>query len=63
MNRQPDEEVNQIISLVRMCQTLNVLPQAGGLLDQDAYFIYLLQQVLLADQERQALDKARQKAA
>ena len=63
MNRDPDWEVGQIISLIRMCESLHVLPQAGGLLDQDAYFVYLLQQVMLADQEKAALDRARQKAA
>jgi len=63
MNREADYEVGQILSLVRMCQNLKVLPGAGGLLDQDAYFVFLFEQVLIADNEKAALDRAKQKAA
>jgi len=63
MDRPSDEEVVQVLAVVRTCQSMKVLPRAGGLLDQDAYFVLLLQLVLAADSERAALDKARQKAA
>lgn len=62
MERKPDFEVAQILSIVRMCQSLNVLPGAGGLLDQDSYFVFLLEQVMIADQEKQELDRSRQEA-
>jgi hypothetical protein len=62
MDRKPDWEVAGILSMVRMCQGLNVLPKAGGLLDQDSYFVFLLEQVMIADQEKQELDRARQEA-
>jgi hypothetical protein len=62
MNRKPDAEVLAILDVVRMCQSLNVLPRLGGLLDQDAYFAFLLARVLGFDEERQALENARAKA-
>jgi len=63
MSRKTDMEVSAILGLVRMCQNLNVLPQAGGLLDQDAYFVFILEQVMLADEERRAIEQSRAKAA
>lgn len=62
MNRKPDAEVLSILRLVRLCQSLNALPGPGGLLDQDAYFVYLVEKVLSYDEERQAIDNARAKA-
>lgn len=61
MKRPPDEEVVTIVNMVRLCQALNTLPFAGGLVDQDSYFVYLFQIVLAADEKRQELDQARQK--
>lgn len=61
MNRKMDFEVAGIVRLVRLCQSLSVLPQPGGLLDQDSYFVFLLEHVLLADQRRQELDNAKAK--
>jgi hypothetical protein len=52
MNREPDFEVMQILQLVRLCQATGTLPESGGLLDQDSYFIFLLETVLGADAER-----------
>jgi hypothetical protein len=61
MNRDADEEVAQVINLVRMCQSYQVLPSPGGLLDQDACFIYLSQAVFNADAERALRDNERAK--
>jgi len=62
MSRPPDEEVSAILRLVRLCESVHALPDAGGLLDQDSYFVYLYEQVLLADYEKQQLDDARAKS-
>jgi hypothetical protein len=51
MNREVDDEVAQVLNLVRLCLALHVLPQSGGLLDQDSYFVFLLEHVLVADAE------------
>lgn len=59
MNRRPSAEVEALLEMVRMCQDLHVLPQPGGLRDQDAYFVFLYKHVLLADQERAKLDQSR----
>jgi hypothetical protein len=48
--------------MVRLCQAMSTLPRAGGLLDQDALFVYLLERVLLADQKKMELEEARAKA-
>jgi hypothetical protein len=61
MKRKTDEEVVGIVNLVRMCQQLRALPQAGGIYDQDSYFVFLYQQVVDADNERQRLDQAKQR--
>lgn len=42
MNRYTDDEVELAIELTFMCREFNVLPQPGGLLDQDYYLIRLL---------------------
>ena len=62
MNRKADDEVLQILSLVRLCQAMRVLPQPGGLLDQDSYFVFVLQNVLIADAKRAELDQKRMAA-
>lgn len=59
MNRKPDPEVTQILAVVRTCQSMRCLPQAGGLLDQDSCFVFLLQVVLLADMEREQIEQKR----
>ncbi len=45
----PSPEVVSVIELTRMCQAFNVLPREGGLLDQDATTIRLMQLVLVAE--------------
>jgi hypothetical protein len=57
MNKEPDPEVSEILSLVRLCQAVGSLPHAGGLFDQDSYFVYLLEQVILIDQEKEERDR------
>lgn len=48
MNREPDDEVALAIELTELCEALNVLPRAGGILDQDYYHIILLRAGLRA---------------
>jgi hypothetical protein len=62
MKRKVDPEVAEILSVVRLCQAMNTLPRPGGLFDQDALFVYLLERVLLADQKKAELDQARSNA-
>jgi hypothetical protein len=57
MNKEQDPEVAETLSLIRLCQSVGALPMAGGLLDQDSYFIYLLEQVMLIDQEKEERDR------
>lgn len=47
-----------------MCQELSVLPQSGGLYDQDSMFVHLMKHALMAQHERRELDnrKAANKA-
>ena len=53
------------IDMTTLCRELHVLPQAGGLLDQDSYHVWLMQETLtvLAEKERLEMDKARSQAA
>jgi hypothetical protein len=61
MNRKPDDEVSAILGLIRTCQSMGCLPLAGGLLDQDSYFVFLLQVVLVCDMEREKIEQAKVK--
>lgn len=51
-----DYEVATVLNIINMCQTFNTLPQAGGLLDQDALLIYLFNVVEEARAVRAELD-------
>lgn len=42
--------------MVRMCEDMHVLPQAGGLLDQDSAFIHFLHKIKEFDRLRKELD-------
>lgn len=42
MNKEPDDEVNLAMELVYMVKQTGTLPYAGGLFDQDNYYIQLL---------------------
>jgi len=61
MKRKMDPEVAEVISIVRLCQSMGTMPRAGGLFDQDALFVYLLERVLLADQKKADLEAAKAK--
>lgn len=52
-----DEDVIQAITMVRICQEFHVLPGAGGLLDQDSYFVWLMTCVMEADREREERER------
>jgi hypothetical protein len=44
------------LTVARMCELYHVLPDAGGLLDQDSKMIYFLGKVQEYDNIRQELD-------
>jgi hypothetical protein len=48
-----------------LCRDLGVLPRAGGLLDQDSYHVWLLQETLtvLHEKEEKDMEAARAKSA
>jgi hypothetical protein len=52
------------IDMTVLCRDLHVLPQAGGLLDQDSYHMYLIQETLavLNERERQEVEAEKSKA-
>lgn len=56
MSREPDDELAIAIEMTNLCKVLGVLPRAGGLLDQDAYDVYMMQAVLAAQAEREELE-------
>lgn len=56
MTREPEEDVAQAIEMTRLCQALHCLPDEGGLLNQDSYHVWLMQQVLAADVEAENRD-------
>lgn len=60
----PDEEVAMAVEMTVLCRDLGVLPKAGGLLDQDAYHVWLIQNTLqvLNEKERSDVEKAQAKA-
>lgn len=45
-----------------MCEKLHVLPEPGGMLDQDSYLIFLVRAVLEADAEKDAKEAKKQQA-
>jgi hypothetical protein len=59
MGRPPDEEVSSAVDMTILCRELHVLPGPGGLLDQDSYHVWLLQNTLevLNEKEKQDMDK------
>lgn len=48
--------VSLAIEMGRTCLALQVLPRAGGLLDQDARDVFFIQVVAAADHEKSELD-------
>jgi hypothetical protein len=61
MRRTPDWEVLQILEFVRTCQNMQSLPGPGGLLDQDAYHIFLINLVTQCDYDKRLLEESRAK--
>jgi hypothetical protein len=62
MKRPPDEEVQIAIDMTVLCRDLHVLPKAGGLLDQDSYHVYLIQETLAVIHEKERRDMDAEKA-
>jgi hypothetical protein len=58
-NESDGEDVILAVEMTNLCQALNCLPRAGGLLDQDSYQVWLMQKVLEAQAERAELDRKR----
>jgi hypothetical protein len=56
------QEALVVLSLIRMCQDFHQLPHTGGMLDQDSFFIYILQHVITWDAQRAELDRGKQKS-
>jgi hypothetical protein len=59
MKRKPDEDVELAMELTAMCETFNCLPGAGGLLDQDPLFIFMIREVRVAQAEKAAAERSR----
>jgi hypothetical protein len=45
-----------ILTTVRLCAKYHVLPESGGLLDQDNYFVYWMTRVMHWENVKQELD-------
>lgn len=52
----------RFLEMFYLCQELHVLPQAGGLLDQDSLFVHLMLSAFRWQQERRQLDEHNQRA-
>jgi hypothetical protein len=61
MNRDPDDEVRFAIEMTQLCQALNCLPGPGGLLQQDSYYVWMMQIVLHAEAEKAQREQERKK--
>lgn len=57
MTRPMDEDVAYAIQITSLCQELHCLPRAGGLLDQDSYHVWIMEQVLLAQNKKAERDQ------
>jgi hypothetical protein len=64
MNRPADREVAMAIDMTILCRELGALPGPGGLLDQDSYHVWLLQETIQAmnKKEKRDMDQAEAKA-
>jgi len=61
--KEASPEVITILNIVNMCEKYSTLPRAGGLLDQDKLFMYVLQYTTMCQNERAELDQAKANAA
>jgi hypothetical protein len=56
-----DPDIVEIIELTNLCQTFNVLPREGGVLDQNAETMTKMQMVLVAQAKKSDADAERAK--
>ena len=52
-------QVHAFMEMYSICENFHVMPKAGGLLDQDSLFVYLLKFAMICHHERQELDARR----
>jgi hypothetical protein len=52
LSREPDLETSLAIDIAALCKEYRVLPKAGGLLDQDPYYVLVLKAYTLAINEK-----------
>lgn len=53
------QEAQKFMEIYLLCTKLNVLPNSGGLLDQDSLYVHLAKHAMLCQQEREELDERR----
>jgi len=49
-------ETVQLINDIVVCREFHILPRAGGLYDQDSFFVYVLQHYISWISEKEELD-------
>jgi hypothetical protein len=59
--RRPDDEASEVITAYNLCERLHCLPYAGGLYDQPARVVDLFIAVMSAHDEREAIDRNKNK--
>lgn len=62
MNRTPEDDVAAAINMTNLCTRFRCLPDPGGLLQQDAFNVWIMQHVLAAQDEREELDSKKQES-
>jgi hypothetical protein len=50
-------EAFSFMTVFNLCRELHVLPRAGGILDQDSYFVLLMNHAMSCINDRQELDR------
>jgi len=50
------------LEITHTCQATYSLPAAGGLFDQDAFIVYLMQNVLAGEGERSEIERKQKEA-
>lgn len=51
-----EEDVAEALTITHLCQELHCLPRTGGLLDQDSFYVWMMEQVIAAEREKEARD-------
>lgn len=59
MKRKADPDVALAIELAAMCDLFHCLPSAGGLLDQDPMYMYMMREVVVAQREKAEAERGR----